>query len=888
MPDPTAADNPRILAEVLESIADPIVAFDRQWRYTYVSRRAAQALCKPAEDMLGKSMLELFPGDIDTGFIEACERAWNEGKPVSIERHSKVLGVWVENYIYPYEDGASIQWRDITDRRRAEEALKESEAVLRAFFDSPGLMRGIIKIENGAIVHVSCNARAATMFGIARESIAGKTAAEAGAPEEIARKWVDLYEQSRRTGKPVSMEYARKDADGQDRWLLATAAFLGFDGSGIPRFAYTVLDMTDRKRAEEALRQSESRLRTLGDNLPEAALYQYRVDADGQPHVDFISAGIERMTGIPAEEYMRDVASVERGIVHEDHDALRAALARSRNDLTRFEIEVRHIHQLTGQTRWTLLRSTPTRNPDGSTVWDGIELDISDRKRVESALHDAQERLRQRIEEVETVMNVAPVAIWVSTDPECKDIIGNPMANAFYEAEPGENVSATTVGSVRRFFSNGIELKPEELPMQQAAMRNTDIRDNEMEVLLPSGRKFFMLGQASPLRDGSGRVRGVVGAFLDITERKHAEEELKRAHEMMRLAHKAANAGTWCWDLRTNELSWSDECNELFGVEPGTPLTRELFYSLVHPEDRQRLLDSLQTSVLEQRGDVHEDYRVWKRDGYHWFERRGRLISDRDGKPVQVIGFSSDMTERKRLEISLRRSNEDLQRFAYVASHDLQEPLRNIGAVTGLLLRANEGRLTPESQQYAALITRGVQTMNDLIGSLLEFSRVTNDNDPPRTVELNEVLSAALENLRERIRASGALVQAGPLPTVVGNPNLLVRVFQNLVSNAIKYRVPDRTPEIMICAHDRGDEWLFSVRDNGIGFDMKYAEQIFVAFKRLYANSSEYRGTGIGLAIVKRIVEQHGGQVCVESKPGAGTTFFFTLPKSAAPPRFDR
>ena len=201
---------------------------------------------------------------------------------------------------------------DVSRRKRAEEALRESEAVLRSFFDSPGMMRGFVELIDGGIVHVSCNAAAAELFGLDRESIAGKTATEAGAAEEVARLWVDLYEESRRTGQPVSMEYARRGVDGRERWLLATASYVGNGPSGNPRFAYTILDLTDRKRAEEALRESESRLRTLSDNLPEGAIYRYRHDVHGEPHVDFISAGIERLIGVPAAEYMADAATVER------------------------------------------------------------------------------------------------------------------------------------------------------------------------------------------------------------------------------------------------------------------------------------------------------------------------------------------------------------------------------------------------------------------------------------------------------------------------------------------------------------------------------------------------------------------------------------------------
>ncbi len=286
------------------------------------------------------------------------------------------------------EDGKVTRWfgtnTDISEQRRIQQELRESEALLRSFFDNPGMMRGMVELVDGRIFHVYCNEAAAQLYGLDRKSIAGKNATEAGASESVTRTWVAIYEKARSTGKPVSGEYARRDAQGTERWLLATASYMGVGKSGNPRFAYTILDLTERRRAEEALRESEVRLRTLGDNLPEGAIYRYRLDANRQPHVDFISAGIERLTGVPAAKFMTDPSTVIRNVAAEDRERLSAAIALSAEHLTRFEVEVRHKHRATGETHWCLLRSSPTRFPDGSIVWDGIEIDITERKRAEA------------------------------------------------------------------------------------------------------------------------------------------------------------------------------------------------------------------------------------------------------------------------------------------------------------------------------------------------------------------------------------------------------------------------------------------------------------------------------------------------------------------------
>ena len=225
----------------------------------------------------------------------------------------------------------------------------------------------------------------------------------------------------------------------------------------------------------------------------------------------------------------------------------------------------------------------------------------------------------------------------------------------------------------------------------------------------------------------------------------------------------------------------------------------------------------------------------------------------------------------------LQRSNEELQRFAYVASHDLQEPLRSIISFSQLLERRYRGKLDQDADEYIAFIVEGGNRMQTLILDLLQLSRVETKARPLILTDTGEVVADALRLMETPIREAGATIEVGEMPAVLADAAQLAQVFANLVGNALKYRREGVPPEVWISAERRDRMVEFAVRDNGIGIEEDYFDRIFVIFQRLHTRE-EYEGTGIGLAIVRKIVERHGGRVRVESVPGEGSTFFFTLP----------
>ena len=266
----------------------------------------------------------------------------------------------------------------------------------------------------------------------------------------------------------------------------------------------------------------------------------------------------------------------------------------------------------------------------------------------------------------------------------------------------------------------------------------------------------------------------------------------------------------------------------------------------------------------------------------HWFNVVYHPLSEPDGHISGLVAVCSEVTPQVLARKELERVNRELEEFAYVASHDLQEPLRTVNVYTQLLLRRYLGA-EPEARQYGELISQGVSRMGTLITDLLTYSRtVQRDELPVGEADLSLALADAISVFETRIAERGAKITASPMPTVRGDVAQLTHVFQNLLSNALKYSRKDVAPEIEIFARRSAEQWIIAIRDNGMGFDPKYTDQIFRLFKRLHG--PDIPGTGLGLAICQRIVERYGGRMWAESEPDNGSTFYVGLPPASTNP----
>ncbi len=796
--------------------------------------------------------------------------------------------------------------RDVTPLRETEEALERRSLAIEAATDGIAILD-----KNGEYVYMN-QAHAQTYGYDSPEELLGKT-------------WKILYHDSelKRFETQVMPEFFikgawRGEAIGKKRDGTSYPQELSLTGLEDGGLICIVRDIAERKQAEEALRASEARYQSLAEASPVGIFY---TDASGDClYVNEQWCAIAGMT--PDEAIGQGWANA---IHPEDRDRVFAQWYRAAGENVPFKSEYR-FQRPDGKVTWVFAQALAELTDDGSVKsYVGTIADISDRISAEEEIKQLNENLerrvaertiqleatntkllyeiveRQRIEEnlrqvlelQRAILDGANYTI-ISTDIDgtidtfnkaaerllgysAEEVLGKVTPAILHDGEEVCKRAATLTAEL------GVKIEPG-FEVFVAKARQGIADENEWTYIRKDGSRFPVQLSVTGLFDGAGNISGFVGIGSDISDRKRTEEALRLSEERYALAVYGSSDGLWDWNVLTGDVYYSPRWKEIIGYEDWEIEHHiDAFAALLHPDDKARVFEAVREH-FEQKMPYQIEFRMREKSGeYRWILARGQAIWDETGKAMRMAGSHTDISDRKlaeqqllQLADELRRSNQELEQFAYVASHDLQEPLRAVTSYTQLLSQRYQGNLDAKADKWLAYIIDGATRMQQLINDLLAYSRVGTKGKELEPTDCSAVLDRTLANLQVAIAEKNATVTRDSLPVVMGDEGQLVQLFQNLIGNAIKFCREDM-PIVQISAVQKDSEWLFAVRDNGIGIEPEYAERIFIIFQRLHSRR-DYAGTGIGLAICKRIVERHGGRIWVESQLGEGATFYFTFP----------
>jgi len=867
-----------------ENSPDIIARFDKKNRHMYVNPAAVEVYGYSQKEIIGKTNYELGKDPEQIKFWDKHRHSvFATGKPGKMEfqyRSPQGKEYYFNTRIVPeFVNGevASVLAisRDITEIKEAEARLKETldnleelveertSEVEKAYNSLKESERSLSEAQRMAHLgnwdwnivtnELYWSDEIYRIFGRSPQEFGATFDAFLSYVHPNDRDYVNNAVKEALNGKKYSINHRITLASGEERTVHEQAEVI-LNEENIPvHMRGTVQDITEQKKAEKALELAN----TYNRSLIEASIDPFvAIGPDGK--ITDVNNSTEFVTGYSRKEligtdfsdYFTEPEKAREGY----QNAFQKGLVRN------YSLEIQHKN---GQITPVLYNSSVYRDETGEVI--GVfaaARDICEQKKAEEKI----QVLASAVESSDdAIMTKSIDGIITSWNKGAEQIYG-------YLAEEiiGQNISILEPDNRK----GEIKQLAKKIQEEERIQHYETVRLRKDRTLIDISVTL------SPVLDVSDQLIAFSVIARDITERKKAEETLRLSSIYNRSLIEASldpmvtigPDGRITDVNKATELATGYSRNELIGTDFSDYFT-----------DPEKAREGYQ-HVFREGLVLDYELEIQHRDGrvtpvlYN-----ASIYKDENGAVIGAFAAARDITERKKAEELLKlkleelaRSNAELEQFAYVSSHDLQEPLRMIASYLQLLQRKYQGKLDEKADKYIYFAVDGASRMQNLINDLLEFSRVTTKAREFEPTDCKSVLDKVLFDLEVSIKENEASISSGSLPVVMADPVQFTQLFQNLISNAIKFR-SENAPKIEISAEKKAGQWLFSVKDNGIGIDPKYSERIFEVFKRLNKRE-EYPGTGIGLSICKKIIERHGGQIWVESEPGKGSTFYFTLP----------
>jgi PAS domain S-box-containing protein len=656
-------------------------------------------------------------------------------------------------------------------------------------------------------------------------------------------------------------------------WIRAIGFPLNDNNNKPERFVFMHENITERKQAEIQIQYQANLLTNVSDAI---------LATDRQFNIQFWNTAAEKQYGWTSAEVLGShfmkfiqpqyIGDSRRTVMQKilQEGFWKGELLHNRRDGTLFPVQV---------------TISEVRNTKGQIVGHiTINRDITERKRAEEALRKSEEKYRGLTENIN-------LGIYRNTvGPEGKFIEANPAIIGMFGYKNKEEFLAINVSDL---YQN-----PKDRNMFDDKMfKEGFVRGEELWLKKKDGSLFVGSVSAVTVKDIQGDVKYYDGIIDDITERKQAEAALHESLERFHLANHATFDIIWDWNIQTNALWWNENFRLLFGykveeIEPDV----ESWTNRIHPEDVDRVKTDIYAAIDIGRQSWSDQYRFRRKDGtYAVIDDRGYISRDANGTPMRMIGAMQDITERKRAEEEIRKlnveleqrvkertvqletANKELEAFSYSISHDLRAPLRAIDGFAHILQEDYAPNLDTEGKRACSIIQESIGRMNLLIDDLLALSRLGRTEIQFTQINMDALAKSVYDELTDPEERERIDFHIEPLCPAVGDFTLIRQVWINLLGNAIKFSSGRERAIIEVKGDEHSDEIIYSISDNGVGFDMQYADKLFGVFQRLHSEK-EFTGTGVGLAIVNRIIRRHSGRVWAEGKVNEGATFWFSLP----------